>query len=75
VIGNALELREARRAARRALEELTQDSTPNGICERPTDKTVGAGFGSTGRRNFYANDGNLSWAFKRDRSEVGKVGP
>jgi hypothetical protein len=67
--------REARRAARRALEALTQDGTPNGICGRPAVKAAGVGFGPTGRRNFYANDGNLSWAFKRDRSEVGKVGP
>lgn len=62
--------REARRAARRALEELTQDGTPNGICGRPTDKTVGVGFGPTGRRNFYANDGNLSRAFKRLRAHL-----
>jgi hypothetical protein len=64
--------REARRAARRALEELTQDGTPNGMCGRPaaasssrTQLSAGVGFGPTGRRNFYANDGNLSRAFKR----------
>jgi hypothetical protein len=62
--------REARRAARRALEELTQDGTPNGICGRPAGKTVGVGFGPTGRRNFYANDGNLGRAFKRLRAHL-----
>jgi hypothetical protein len=69
--------REARRAARRALEELTQDGTPNGICGRPTGSrvrnelaTVGVGFGPTGRRNFYANDGNLGRAFKRLRAHL-----
>jgi hypothetical protein len=47
------------------LEELTQDGTPNGICGCPVVNATGVGFGPTGRRNFYANDGNLGKAFKR----------
>ncbi len=77
-IYNALSMKEHQhhwnpRARRRAslfvLENAASSDIPNGACGA-TAESSGVGFKPTGRRNFFANDGDLPKAFKHLQSHL-----